>query len=318
MRILVVFTGGTIGSFETDGDVIAPGDETYNRHLLARYAASPGARAGVRFDALEPLTTLSENMTPDRWNALVGALRGVEYTKYDGVIVTHGTDTLAYTAALLALLWQGMDKPLWLVSAGLTLSHPDSNGVANFVQAVEGIAEGWPGVWVAWRTKSGQMRRIPGYALRQCDLYTDEFEAADDARAAVAPSQPRLYTLTRPFKAVVACLRPYPGIDYTWFQLGEAVKAVLHETYHAGTAPAQGRSTIMDLALRCRERGIPVYAAPLKPDAPVYASAAQMWDAGIRPLPGITWETAYAWLTVAYSQGESVEEAARLLAEFAG
>lgn len=318
MRILVVFTGGTIGSFETAGNVIAPGDETYNRHLLALYAARPGARAGVRFDTMEPLTTLSENMAPDRWNTLVSALRGVEYTLYDGVIVTHGTDTLAYTAALLALLWQGMDKPLWLVSAGLTLSHPDSNGVANFAQAVEGIAEGWPGVWAAWRTKNGQMRRIPGYALRQCDLYTDEFEAADDVRAAAVPPRPRLYTLTRPFEAAVACLRPYPGIDYTGFQPGGTVKAVLHETYHAGTAPAQGASTVVELASRCRERGIAIYAAPLKPDAPVYASAARMWEAGVKPLPGITWETAYAWLTAAYSQGESAQEAARLLAEFAG
>lgn len=317
MRILVVFTGGTIGSFETAGNVIAPGDETYNRHLLERYAASGRARAGVAFDTMEPLTTLSENMAPNRWNRLLEALRGVDCARYDGVIVTHGTDTLAYTAALLSLLWQGMDKPLWLVSAGLTLSHPDSNGVANFAQAVEGIAEGWPGVWAAWRTKSGDMRRIPGYALRQCDLYTDEFEEAEGADAAVPAAQPRLYTLTKPLQAAVACLRPYPGIDYEAFRPGPAVKAVLHEPYHAGTAPAEGRSTVLDLATRCRDQGIDVYLAPVKAGSPVYESAARMRDAGIRALPGVTWETAYTWLTVAFSQGDA-RTAEKLLAEFAG
>lgn len=316
MRIMVVFTGGTIGSFEREGDVISPGGEGYNRQLLARYADSGMALPGVDFDTMEPLTTLSENMTVDEWNRLITALRELDLTAYAGVIVTHGTDTLAYTAALLSLLWQGMPKPLWLVSAGKTLSQPDSNGLPNFAQAVEGIAAGVPGVWVAWKTSQGEQRMIPGYALRQCDLYTDEMSGYEGAALPSQPDIPRLYTLARPLKPAVLCIRPYPGIDYAAFQPGPAVKAVLHETYHAGTAPTQGNSTILSFATRCREQGIAVYTAPLKPDMPVYQSEAEMARAGIRPLPGVTFEMAYARLVVAYSQGDAAAGEA-LLSDFA-
>lgn len=313
MRIMVVFTGGTIGSVES-GNVIAPGGAGYTRRLLALYAQSPQARAEVTFDTMEPLTTLSENMTVDKWNRLLSALRGLDMTVCDGVIVTHGTDTLAYTAALLSLLWQGSAKPLWLVSAEKPLSDPASNGLPNFAQAVEGIAAGIPGVWVAWRTAAGEQRQIPGHALRQCDLYTDEMDGYAAATPPAPPATPRLYTLTRPLRPVVLCVRPYPGIDYAAFQPGNEVRAVLHETYHAGTAPSEGASSLLSFAARCRERGITVYAAPVKPEAPVYQSADALTRAGVRFLSGLTFESAYARLVAAYSH----PDADRLLAEFAG
>lgn len=300
MHLLVVFTGGTIGSSGTDGVLAAGAGGT--RRLLQLYAQSPRARAGVTFDTIEPVTTLSENMSVEKWNRLLAALRAVDVTAYDGIIVTHGTDTLGYTAALLDWLWRGSPLPLWLVSAGLSLDDPASNGVPNFVQAVEGIADGTPGVWVAWQTAAGEQRRIPGYALRQCDLYTDEMQAAAGVIAPAAPEQPRLYALTRPLQPVVLCVRPYPGIDYAAIQPGAAVKAVLHEGYHAATAPCEGASSLPAFVARCRERGIAVYLAPVKPHAPVYQSADELRRAGVQPLSGMTFETAYARLVTAYSQ----------------
>lgn len=311
MRIMVVFTGGTIGSAEDAGGVLSPGSGG-TRELLTLYAQSPLARPDLSFDTIEPLTTLSENMSVEKWNCLLDALRALDIAMYDGVIVTHGTDTLSYTAALLSLMWQGMDKPLWLVSADKPLSDASSNGLPNFIQAVEGIVAGTPGVWVAWQTACGEQRRIPGYALRQCDLYTNEMEAYSDAVPATMPAAPRLYTWLRPLRPVVLCIRPYPGIDYTAFQPGEGVRAVLHETYHAGTAPTDGESSLLSFAAHCREQEIAVYTAPVKKDAAVYQSAAQMAAAGIRPLQGITFESAYARLVMVYSQADD----GRLLADF--
>lgn len=302
MHLLVVFTGGTIGSSEAGGVLSAGSGGT--RRLLQLYAQCPRARAGVTFDTIEPVTTLSENMSVEKWNRLLTALRAVDLAAYDGVIVTHGTDTLGYTAALLDWLWRGNAIPLWLVSAGTSLDDPRSNGLPNFVQAVEGIADGVPGVWVAWQTAAGEHRRIPGYALRQCDLYTDDMQAAVGVAVPATPERPWLYALTHPLKPAVLCVRPYPGIDYTMIQPGAGIKAVLHEGYHAATASTEGVSSLPAFVARCRERGIAVYLAPVKPHAPVYQSADELIRAGVRLLAGVSFETAYARLVVAYSQPE--------------
>ena len=85
MNIAVVFTGGTIGS-KADGGVIAPGMP--NRKLLSvcpKY---------VKADIYEPYTSLSEYLTGEHINKLVLQIKELLKKNYDGIIITHGTDTM--------------------------------------------------------------------------------------------------------------------------------------------------------------------------------------------------------------------------------
>ena len=104
LRILLVLTGGTIGTMSgSDGKrrvVSNAGSEPLLLTSLRRLAPEYEPEADIRI----PYQVLSEHMTTDYLNALGDCLRGEEMSRYDGIFITHGSDTLAFTAANLILL----------------------------------------------------------------------------------------------------------------------------------------------------------------------------------------------------------------------
>ena len=89
-KILVIFTGGTISCREKAGVLNATADAPYS--LLMRYQAIQG---DVVFETASPLTILSENLLPDDWKTMADSIRKRMNGGYNGVVVAHGTDTLA-------------------------------------------------------------------------------------------------------------------------------------------------------------------------------------------------------------------------------
>lgn len=328
--ILVLFTGGTIGSTADEAGRLAP--RTPLAHPLFEAYQAQCRRRGMEPAPLEGRTvleTLSEDMTIAKWNTLLAALRGVDPAAYAGVIVTHGTDTLAYTANLLALLLSGWPLPVLLASADYVLADPRSNGIANFCDAAAFITEtGLPGVFVPYRDAAGRRTVYRGDRLLQCDPLSDAFASADGAPfgemtdggfrqtgAAPAPRAdvPLLDRLDRLYDCVLA-VQPYVGLRYDRIALDNGVRAVLHGVYHAGTACTDGGRespyAALSLIYRCRLRGVPVFLAPVKAgDRPVYASADRLAAAGAHSLPGLSFEMAYVRLLVAFSLYATTEEA---------
>lgn len=103
-KILMLGTGGTIAS-EMTPDGLSP--ELTPAQLL-RYV--PGISEIAEVDCLELFNIDSTNMTPAHWIAVARALRE-HYDSYDGFVISHGTDTMAYTAAALSYLVQGPGSP---------------------------------------------------------------------------------------------------------------------------------------------------------------------------------------------------------------
>ena len=115
MKILVVFTGGTIGSCYNDG-VISP-DSSTRYKLIEMYKQNGGY---AEFDAISPYTVLSENLNGEYFNLLYNSVKE-NINNYDGIIVTHGTDTLQYTSAVLSYMFGLCNTPIVLVSANYPL-----------------------------------------------------------------------------------------------------------------------------------------------------------------------------------------------------
>ena len=254
MNILLVLTGGTICTSVRDGLRSLDTDAASLRLVETfRKSDSPFA-ASARFTVGERFHTLSENMTVSVWNHMVDYLRRVHFSAFDGVIVAHGTDTLAYTASMFALLLAGCGVPVVFVSSNAPLEHGDAraNGHANFRAAAECIGYGIaPGVYVAYRNITDR-RMYLHYAchLKQCGDYSEDFhsvgalditELSPETLSAfpvtVAPSAPLLRLLDAPLSDCVLHIRPYVGIRYDAYRV-ESFRAVLHGTYHSGTACA--------------------------------------------------------------------------------
>ena len=114
-KILVILTGGTIGSI-ADATDVRDITETSPYVLLQEYEKNYD-NLGYSFDTFQPFTTLSENLTLDNIHVLLRAIEDIDYSKYDGIIITHGTDTLAYTSALVGLLFNQLHLPIFIVSS---------------------------------------------------------------------------------------------------------------------------------------------------------------------------------------------------------
>ncbi|MBO5624104.1 MAG: asparaginase, partial [Butyrivibrio sp.] len=162
MHILVVFTGGTIGSSVMDG-CIAP-DAGKGYRLLEYYetvCAKEFLPDDYEFVTAEPFRILSENMNCKTVLQLIDELkRQTAQQEYDGIIVCHGTDTLQYTAAMTGYCFGVSSVPIVFVSSNYVLEDERANGLDNFAAAVSFIVrKAGRGVFVAYKN-TGDLARI--------------------------------------------------------------------------------------------------------------------------------------------------------------
>ena len=180
MRVRVIFTGGTISS-ELNNNVINVKSKGNSKKILIENFYLNCPDMNVKFDISEPLNILSENMTVFDWNILLQELREVDFSEYNGIIITHGTDTLAYTANMLAIMLAGINIPVVLVSSNYVLSDEKSNGNDNFLNAVYFINEKiYSGVYVVYRDENNKSIIHLASRIKQCEFLTNKFASLLD------------------------------------------------------------------------------------------------------------------------------------------
>lgn len=123
-KILLIATGGTIAS-ETGAQGLAPAIPA--DQLMQ---SVPGLDALANVDCFQLLNLDSTNITPEHWILMAKTIES-RYEEYDGFIITHGTDTMAYTAAALSYLIQNSPKPIVLTGAQRPISLNDTDARSN-------------------------------------------------------------------------------------------------------------------------------------------------------------------------------------------
>lgn len=128
-KILMIATGGTIASAE-GGDGLTPaitGEE------LA--ASVPGIKDKCDLTVLQLMNIDSTNMRPYLWGLMRDAITE-HYNDYDGFVILHGTDTMAYTAAALSYLIQNSAKPIVLTGSQKPMGNPYTDAKINIYQSI--------------------------------------------------------------------------------------------------------------------------------------------------------------------------------------
>ncbi len=144
-KILLIGTGGTIASDET-GSGLAP--ELTTAQLLSHL---PAISSICQADCLQLLSLDSTNMRPEHWLEMVRCIRD-HYARYDGFVITHGTDTMAYTAAALSYLIQGSPKPIILTGAQKPIGFDSTDSKINLTDAFRCAASDLPGVSIVFNS----------------------------------------------------------------------------------------------------------------------------------------------------------------------
>ena len=145
-RILLIGTGGTIASEMTEGGLTP---ELTTEQLLSQVPAISGI-CGV--DCVQLLNLDSTNITPVHWQMMARSVQ-TRYEEYDGFVITHGTDTMAYTAAALSYLIQGSPKPIVLTGAQKPIGFDSTDSKVNLMDAFRCAAEDLPGVSIVFNSR---------------------------------------------------------------------------------------------------------------------------------------------------------------------
>ena len=139
-RFMLLATGGTIASV-TGENGLHPG---ITAKELLRMAGAPENVEGRDVFALD-----SSNIQPEEWQILAAAVREA-LRDHDGVLITHGTDTLAYTAAALSFMLLNEKKPVVLTGSQLPIDHPLSDAPVNFREAIAVLEKAESGVFIVF------------------------------------------------------------------------------------------------------------------------------------------------------------------------
>lgn len=127
-RILLIGTGGTIASRQTD-DGLAPSLSI--SELLEKV---PEIAELCVPECLQLFNMDSTNIRPEHWLEIARTIRE-NYSRYDGFVITHGTDTMAYTAAGLSYLIQDSPKPIVITGAQISVAQGDSDARRNMIDS---------------------------------------------------------------------------------------------------------------------------------------------------------------------------------------
>jgi L-asparaginase len=316
-RIYVAYVGGTIGMQPT-----ASGYAPVRGHLTSQIRDLPELREELSITEYEPLLD-SANARPADWLRIARDI--VEHRHdYDGFVVLHGTDTMAYTASALAFLLRGLGKPVIITGSQIPLGVLRSDGRQNFLTAV----------LVAARDDVKEVCLVFGSRIlrgaRAVKASASGFEAfaspnlpplgeagveivLDSER--LRATEPGEIALPLTLDAPVGLLRLYPGMPAMLLRAAMAApaKGLVLEAYGAGTVPDADPELVAALA----ERGVVVTVVSQCTDGRVdlsaYKTSAPLIAAGAVGGLDMTTEAAYTKLVVLLSEGRAPDEVRALM-----
>ena len=176
-RIALLATGGTIACRQTP-DGLTPALRP------SQMLHSVPCRADVEIIPRDVFSMDSSNIQPEEWSVLARAVDAA-MQDCDGVVITHGTDTMGYTAAALSYMLHGQTKPVILTGSQLPLGAPLSDAETNLSCAIEAACKGIPGTYVCFARKLIHGTR----AVKTHTMSFDAFSSVNRSLAGIVDSE---------------------------------------------------------------------------------------------------------------------------------
>jgi len=307
MNIALITTGGTIASVVETSIQPTAHSSAQTPLLLVEHFHQTHPAFGVTFDHFAPYAILSENLTHAHWKHLITTIESLDTALYDGIIITHGSDTLGYSAALLGLYFHDYALPIALVASNYPLSHPHANGHANFAAALFAMnALVTPLVFVPYQNpNSASVALYAALEMTQIGQLTDSVTTPLGAIGSYDGQNVTLLPYTKialnaPFAPLFYSdfftFTPYPSLSYERFAF-QPNDVILHTLYHSGTLHSD---TAIAFAQKCQANGVALYFAPMSATSTPYATTQALIDAGATLIVDTTIELSTVKLLLAY------------------
>jgi L-asparaginase len=329
-RLLIIYTGGTIGMMENPATgALEPFDY---EHLIGNVPKLKRLDYHIdNYQFEKPLD--SSAMNPSHWDDIARIIEN-SYNDYDGFVILHGTDTMAYTASALSFMLENLRKPVVITGSQLPIGEVRTDGEENLITALQVAAA---------RNEDGSPR-----VQEVCILFEDYLwrgnrstkYSADNFNAFKSNNFPRLAkvgigitfrdeVMWRPrsndpmtvhdgMDRNVIYLSLFPGITETALRHSFAtpgLKGVILKTFGAGNAPNE--NWFIDVIRDAVKRGLVIVNISQcgngMVDQLLYETGTALYDAGVISGHDLTSEAAITKLMFLFGQGYSSEEVKRLM-----
>ena len=251
-RILVIYTGGTIGMIK---DPVSGHLSNVDFNLIYDHVPEL-KRLNVELDTMslnEPID--SSEIQPKNWIDLAKLIQS-SYDSYDGFVVLHGSDTMSYTASALSFMFDGLRKPIVLTGSQLPIGVIRTDGKENLITAIEIAStsekDGEPliqevAVYFDYQLFRGN--RSTKHSAENFEAFkSPNYDVLCTAGVEIKYNYVKLYrsrseklSLNTSFNSKVVSLKLFPGMNfelYKTFFNRDKVDGILLETFGAGNAPS--------------------------------------------------------------------------------
>lgn len=324
-RVCVLYTGGTIGMVESANGYV-PSRGAFLRAVEAiPDLSAPGFPAWevVEFDPLLD----SSDMAVEEWNK-IGRAIAERYDRFDGFVVLHGTDTMAYSASALSFMLEGLDKPVIFTGAQIPLCQLRSDGRENIVTAMLIAAEGKAREVCIYF--NGVLLRGSRSTKRSSDQF-GAFESPNFPPLAHAGISIQYLDLpareAAPFRLrqlqelPIGVIKVFPGIQFDIFEaiMTERLRGVVLEGFGAGNIPGAAADCLLPIIRKAYEHGTVITVCSQCVQGAVslgaYAASKALRDIGAVDGGDMTTEAALAKLYYLFSLGLDKEEVKRRMGQ---
>ena len=244
-RVLIIYTGGTIGMVETeDGYATKSG---YLHRVLG--SMSELFHSGMPLWELVEFEHIcdSSNISINDWNRMAHTIEN-NYDNYDGFVILHGTDTMAYTASALSFMLEGLAKPVVLTGAQIPIGQARTDARDNLIGSIIIAGEGKvPEVCIYFGKKLLRGNRATKVSADEMEAFASPnfpplATAAIDIRyldAVIRPAGEELQVVDLGSELPIAVLKIFPGIQFKMFEniMTENLKALVIEAFGVGNIP---------------------------------------------------------------------------------
>ncbi len=251
--ILIIYTGGTIGMIkDSETGVLSPFDFD---QILDEVPELKRFGFNLSTISFSPIID-SSNLNPAVWIKLVKHIKD-NYKKFDGFVILHGTDTMAYSASALSFMLENLDKPVIFTGSQLPIGTLRTDGKENLISAIEIAATEKngqplaPEVCVYFENKLMRGNRTTKYNSEHFNAfespnYPNLAEAGINLKfnygAIHYSTNKKDLVIHTQLDTNIVVLKIFPGINqeiiHTILNL-ENVKAIILETYGSGNAPTE-------------------------------------------------------------------------------
>ena len=318
-KILFVTTGGTIASSESEEGLVP----ALTSDELIGYLGHQQQLAKIT--CMDLLRLDSSNMQPEEWVIIAKTIYD-EVAKYDGIVLTHGTDTMAYTASALSFMLENLPIPVIITGSQLPLQHPLSDGVDNIRCAFHAaLQDELTGVYVCFNRQLILGTR----AVKVRTMHLNAFESVNVEPCGIVSARgmtlqkdllihPRgKFRLSDHLCKEVFLLKLTPGIDPTIFDVLMKMnyKGIVIEAFGAGGMHFERRDLVKKLEMMV-EQGISVVACSQclyeNSDFSIYQTGQKVLQKGVIQGLDMTSEAACTKLMWALGKSEDPKEVKRL------